>query len=43
MQSPVEMEEIDQDHHQKAATNLRRESMDCDKQQDNSGKSLWKQ
>ena len=41
MKSPVRWKRLIQDHHQKIVTNLKRESMDCAKQQDNFGKSLW--
>ena len=43
MKSPVGMEEIDPGSSPEDCYQLKRESMDCAKQQDNFGKSLWKQ
>ena len=39
----IKEEILTQDHHQKIAINSKRGSMYCAKQQDNYGKSLWKQ
>ena len=39
----LEWRRLIQDHHQKIVTNSKRGSMDCVKQQDNFGESLWTQ
>ena len=43
MKSPVGMEEIDPGSSPEECYQLKRGSMDCAKQQDNFGKSLWTQ
>ena len=41
MKSPVGMEEVIQDHCQKIVTNSKMGFIDCAKQQDNFGETLW--